>query len=97
MVKFFKNVNVSQRGTGENLTTTFYSENTKLEIFWWRKHYKKSNNKKQVHIFKVYARTYDIEILNSFNAELQLKNTEFVTSQNHVIEGLCNFMSANSS
>ena len=32
--------------------------------------------KKQERAFKGYASTYDVEILNSFNAELQLKDTE---------------------
>ena len=31
---------------------------------------------KREHAFKVYASTYNIEILNSFNPELQLKDTE---------------------
>ena len=31
---------------------------------------------KQKHAFKGYASTYDVEILNSFNPELQLKDTE---------------------
>ena len=31
---------------------------------------------KRVHAFKSFASSYDIEILNSFNSELQLKYTE---------------------
>ena len=31
---------------------------------------------KQEHAFKVCASTYNVEILNSFNPELQLKDTE---------------------
>ena len=31
---------------------------------------------KREHAFKVYASTYNVEILNSFNPELQLKDTE---------------------
>ena len=31
---------------------------------------------KREHAFKGYASTYNIEILNSFNPELQLKDTE---------------------
>ena len=34
------------------------------------------NIKKQAHAFKIYASSYTVEILNSFNAELQLKDTE---------------------
>ena len=33
--------------------------------------------KKQPHAHKGYVSTYNFEILNSFNPELQLKNTEF--------------------
>ena len=33
--------------------------------------------KKQPHARKGYVSTYNFEILNSFNPELQLKNTEF--------------------
>ena len=31
---------------------------------------------KQSHAFKGYASTYDVEIMNSFNPKLQLKDTE---------------------
>ena len=31
---------------------------------------------KQPHAFKGYASTYDVEIMNSFNPKLQLKDTE---------------------
>ena len=31
---------------------------------------------KQTHAFKDYASSYNVEILNSFNPELQLKDTE---------------------
>ena len=31
---------------------------------------------KREHAFKVYASIYNVEILNSFNPELQLKDTE---------------------
>ena len=31
---------------------------------------------KQAHDFKGYASTYNVEILNSFDSELQLKDTE---------------------
>ena len=29
----------------------------------------------RVHVFKGYASTYNVEILNSFNPEIQFKNT----------------------
>ena len=31
---------------------------------------------KRAHVFKGYASSYNVEILNSFNPELQLKDTE---------------------
>ena len=31
---------------------------------------------KRAHVFKRYASSYNVEILNSFNPELQLKDTE---------------------
>ena len=37
---------------------------------------KNINITKREHVFKGYARTYNVEILNSSNPELQLKNTE---------------------
>ena len=45
---------------------------------------KKSQNKKNIkitkraHAFKGYVSYYNVEILNTFNPELQLKNNEFV-------------------
>ena len=37
---------------------------------------KKNKKTKREHGFKGFASTYDVEILNSFNPELQLKDTE---------------------
>ena len=34
---------------------------------------------KQEHAFKGYERAYNVEVLNSFNSELQLKDTEYAT------------------
>ena len=34
---------------------------------------------KRSHAYESYACTYNIDILNSFNLELQLKNTKFAT------------------
>ena len=42
-------------------------------------------NKKREHASKGYASTYNIEILNSFNPELQLKDTE-IAIKNKLIE-----------
>ena len=33
---------------------------------------------KQDHAFKEYASTYNVDILNYFNIEVQLKDTEFI-------------------
>ena len=47
-------------------------------MFWWNKGNNTKNIKitKQAHAFKNYALSYNVEILNSFNPGLQLKNTE---------------------
>ena len=45
----------------------------KSENFWNKKIIKTT---KREHAFKGFANTYDIEILSSFNLELQLKYTE---------------------
>ena len=38
--------------------------------------------RKEAHAFKGFASSYDVEILNSFNPELQLKDTEFLIKIN---------------
>ena len=70
-----KNVNVLQVGTGNNPITPLCSDTKKVKIFWAKKIYKKIT--KREHAFKDFASTYNIEILNSLNPELQLKDTEF--------------------
>ena len=73
--KLLKNANVSQIRTVENPTT----ETTKPENFCcWSKGYKKVKITKRAHAFENYAHSYNIEILNYFNSELQLKNTKSV-------------------
>ena len=42
------------------------------KIFWTKK--KKITNRE--HVLKCFASTYNVEVLNSFNPELQLKDTE---------------------
>ena len=37
---------------------------------------KKAKITKESHVYKCYATTYNVEILNSFNSELQFKDTE---------------------
>ena len=38
--------------------------------------------RKEAHAFKGFASSYNVEILNSFNPELQLKDTEFLIKIN---------------
>ena len=65
-----KNSNIQQVETGKNLVTTLYSEITKPESYFDKtKTIKKAKITKQAHAFNV-------QILNSFNLELHLKNTE---------------------
>ena len=44
-----------------------------MNFFWIKK---KAKIIKKSHAYKGYASTYNIEIMNSFNPELQLKDTE---------------------
>ena len=37
---------------------------------------KNKTTRKRKHVFKGYARTYNVKILSSFNPEIQLKDTE---------------------
>ena len=64
---------VSQvKGACQNSDNSFYSETKKWKIFWW----KECKVAKQYHAYKDYASTYNDEILNSFNPELQLEDTQ---------------------
>ena len=73
---------VSQVGSGKS-GSPLHSETNKLNIFWKKKNVKIT---KRPHAFKVYASSYyNVDILNSFNPELQLKNTESAT-KNKLIE-----------
>ena len=71
--RLLKNVNVLQIGTGKNSTTPFYSETKKSENFLNKENIKITKRK---HAFKGFASTYNVEILNYFNPELQLKDTK---------------------
>ena len=73
--KLQKIVNALQAGTGKNPTTVLYSETTKPEHFSMKQGLKKKQKWQNKH--KNYARTYNAEILNSFNPELYSKNIEF--------------------
>ena len=59
--RLLKNVNILQVGTGKN-GTIFYKKKLKIT--------------KQEHAFKGFESTYNVNILSSFNPELQLKDTE---------------------
>ena len=62
---------------GRNLTTAIYGDNTKHEqIFDEKRTIKNVKITKQSYAYKCYARAYNVAILNFFNPELQLKNTE---------------------
>ena len=71
---------VSQVGSGKSSTNPLHSE-TKSENFLNEKNVKIT---KRSHAFKRYASSY-VEILNSFNPELQLKDTESAI-KNHLID-----------
>ena len=45
------------------------------KLFKWKK-CRKKKQKKREHVFKGYASIYNVDILNSFNPALQLKDTE---------------------
>ena len=60
---------VSQVGSNRSL----YIDTKKIENVLNEKNIKIT---KQAHVFKGYASSYNIEILNSFNPELHLKGTE---------------------
>ena len=53
--------------------SSLYSDTTKKWKFFKRKNVKRTKRK---HAFKGFSSTYNVEIFNSFNPELQLKNTD---------------------
>ena len=55
--------------------SSLYNDTKKWKFFEWKK---KKNIKiiKREYTFKGYASTYNVNILNSFNAELLLKNAQ---------------------
>ena len=64
---FLKNANVSKLRTDKNPTTYLYSKTTKPQNFLNEtKNIKTIKVTKQAHAFKNYARTYNVEFLNSF-------------------------------
>ena len=71
--RLLKNVNVLQVGTGKNPTTPLYSETKKKLKYFEQKNIEIT---KIEHAFKGFASNYNVEILNFFNPELQLTDTE---------------------
>ena len=59
---------------------------TKSEIFLSKKNIKIT--KRREHAFKVFASTYNVEILNSFNPELQLKDTKSASTSKYKLKKL---------
>ena len=60
---------------GKNPNNSLYSDTKKVQIFWRQINVKITT---QVHAFKGYNGAYNVKILNSFNPELQFKNTKSV-------------------
>ena len=81
--KFSKTVRqtekVSQVGPSKSSINSFYIETKKTRTFFKRKNVKIA---KQAHAFEGYASSYNAEILNSFNSELQLEDTESAIKKN---------------
>ena len=66
---------------GKNPTDPWYSETTEPEnLLNSKETIKNAKMKRQLHGYKAYASTYNVEILNTFNPELQLKDTELITA-----------------
>ena len=80
----WKNANVSQLETGKNLTTASYSEITRREKKKKNETKNIQKQKLQAHGFKNYRHTYNVNILNCFYPDLQLKNTEFNLMQKYL-------------
>ena len=53
--------------------SSWYSDTKRSDKFWTKKNVK---IKKKAHTFKGYASSSNVEILNYFNPELQLKDTK---------------------
>ena len=64
-------------GSDNSSTSPFYSETKKKEKIFDEKHNTKNSKiTKQSHAYKGYKSTCNIDLLNSFNPELQLKDSE---------------------
>ena len=66
--KLLRNDNASQLRLGRNPTTPVYS--------YIKNCVKNVKIAKQSHAYKGYVSTYNVDMLSSFNLELQLKNTK---------------------
>ena len=69
-----KSVIIEHPKTSHKLSKTIRKD----KFFFFEKFLNEKNIKtaKREHVFKDYASTYNVEILNSFNPELQINNTE---------------------
>ena len=66
--KFVRKSKVLQVGTSKNRFTTLYIEMIKTEKkFWRKKYYKNAGVTNDSLLFKGYASTYNIEMLDSLN------------------------------
>ena len=70
--RFLENVKVLPVGKGKIPITPLYSDRKKWEFF----ERKKKKLSKKEHPFKGFASNYNVEILNCFYPELQVRNTE---------------------
>ena len=70
--RLLENVKVLPVGKGNIPTAPLYSDTKKWEFF----ERKKKETKKKEHAFKDLASNYNVEILNCFYPELQVKYTE---------------------
>ena len=68
-----KTIRQAERVLQVSSTSSLYNDTEKSEKFFKRR---KCENNKRAHAFKGYASFYNIEILNSFNLELQIKDNE---------------------
>ena len=72
--KLLKNANVLQLGMGKNLLLLYIAKQQNQKFFLM----KQRLQEEWANVFKNYIHNCNVTILNSFNPELQLKNTESV-------------------
>ena len=74
--KGLKSSNILQTKTSRNSTTALHGETTKYEFFFDKTEAIKNAKIKRAHAFKYCARFCNMEVLNSSDPELQVKNAE---------------------